>query len=155
MTAFGQFRDYCSAIQPLLVQFDDRARLRCAAVQISHCELARRRPSKRGISESARPTGTGKRATRRGPTASAHTRTHDLIPLSEPVTPGSARHHQYALRLRITSKNVLIRIWKSSNRLQLLMYQRSSLTRRAISSTEGVPPREPLHCAHPVRPGFT
>ena len=62
---------------------------------------------------------------------------------------------QYALRLRITSNVVLIKIWKSSNRLQLLMYQRSSLTRRVISSTEGVAPREPLHCAQPVSPGFT
>jgi len=73
--------------------------------------------------------------------------------LEIPQPGGGSR--QYALRLRITSKNVFIRIWKSSRRLQLLMYQRSSLTRLSICSAEGVAPREPLHCAHPVRPGFT
>jgi len=69
--------------------------------------------------------------------------------------PQGSAPRQYALRLRITSKTVLTKIWKSSSRLQLFIYQRSSLTRIAISATEGVAPREPLHCAHPVRPGFT
>ena len=39
---------------------------------------------------------------------------------------------QNALRFRKTSKSVLINIWMSSQRLQLLMYQRSISTRRAI-----------------------
>jgi hypothetical protein len=41
-------------------------------------------------------------------------------------------HNQNALRFRNTSKNVLIKIWMSSQRLQLLMYHRSISTRRAI-----------------------
>jgi len=43
-----------------------------------------------------------------------------------------AAFDQYALRFRKTSKTVFIRIWMSSHKLQLLMYQRSILTRREI-----------------------
>lgn len=65
------------------------------------------------------------------------------------------RASQNALRLRKTSNSVLIKIWMSSQTLQLLIYQRSIFTRRAICSTDGVAPRRPLTCAHPVIPGLT
>jgi hypothetical protein len=55
------------------------------------------------------------------------------------------RNAQYALRFRSTSKHVLINIWTSSQRLQLLMYHRSSFTRSEICSIDGVAPRAPLH----------
>ena len=68
---------------------------------------------------------------------------------------GAGKAHQQAFRIRRTSRVVLIRIRRSSQRLQFVIYQRSSFTRSATCSMVGVGPRAPLHCAQPVMPGLT
>jgi hypothetical protein len=65
----------------------------------------------------------------------------------------SARQH--AFRDRQISSTVRQRIRRSSKKLQLVTYQRSSSTRRFIRWSVGVSPRNPLTCAHPVIPGLT
>ena len=51
--------------------------------------------------------------------------------------------HQCAFLPQTTTKTVLIRIAKSSQRLQLLIYHKSSSTRRCILSSVSVSPRAP------------
>jgi hypothetical protein len=163
---FGLFRGCSLAVQPILVL--DASIGWCAAVRCRNAAPALRRggPSDLRVGSRAHNltratnlilTGqVGEFAVPRRDRGRLSALTAALSPVIPARTADSGLGaHQYALRFRITSKNVLIRIWKSSSRLQLLMYQRSSLTRRTISSTERVAPREPLHCAHPVRPGFT
>jgi hypothetical protein len=55
------------------------------------------------------------------------------------------RVRQYALFFFATSKAVFSNICRSSQRLQLLMYQRSSFTRFETCSIDGVAPLAPLH----------
>src|SRR5690349_6576512 len=62
---------------------------------------------------------------------------------------------QYALRPLASSEQVRRMMRRSSQMLQLLMYQRSCSTRFFMRSISAVPPRNPLTCAQPEIPGLT
>src|SRR5271165_7366443 len=62
---------------------------------------------------------------------------------------------QCAFSAAKTTNIVLIIIEKSSQTLQLLIYQRSSSTRRCIFSRVSVSPLAPQTCAQPVIPDLT
>lgn len=59
------------------------------------------------------------------------------------------------LQILMKSRKVRKKMYKSSWNERCLMYHRSSLILRAMSSTSGVSPRYPSTCASPVIPGFT
>ena len=78
-----------------------------------------------------------------------------LVSARETAAVAQRQRCQWASLPKKTTNTVLTMIEKSSQTLQLLMYQRSSSTRRRILSSVSVSPRAPETCAQPVIPDLT